>query len=601
MIIRIIAQSLIFISMCIISASASIAEPLSGPGATLSGSPPSVVEQQGVADLSGKLKAAIFAIERAADKIEEAADDEVYSKLADFGLAVLNKTTNIKFKVDSKSSVNSFQRRLSGYLKDSLDKDPKSIVKDFGKGVAESIIVGAAIDFITAYVKEETGSLAQSEFAWLAMRTAESVVFSNGNPVAVAVGQAGLLLDVAVKDVKASKEAWSAYSDLKKAKGYSEKMRIEEMYLQGMLKAAEIDDKKKRQDAVNALALRLESAINDAEYIKYIKDKTVFLNDLTSGQWKALENYRNFGVMSWDLKMENVPPPEKPVLSPIYSDRKDIVVGSINNDINSDAIKNTLIGELPSTSSAYWHGNFVLNYLNGSGIFTTFGYGDGEFSTTNASKPGANTAATLTYYHLGERHYQVDIGSVDYPGDYSYTAWGSWTEGDQRLAAFEADYAHHSGTSKLTPWVAVQRMTPEDVNRLSGTATYSGVLSGVMIGDAGASGFQSGTGMFGMTANFNNNTVTGAVIVMRGPSSPAWAAANFSTSLNGGVDGGLKFNSQLTGTGISNAVNWHSQIRGEFGGPQANEAGGMWAITKTDGSQATGTFHAKKDTNPVAP
>lgn len=295
-----------------------------------------------------------------------------------------------------------------------------------------------------------------------------------------------------------------------------------------------------------------------------------------------------------------VAPPEKPVLSPIISDQKDIVVGSINNDLNSDAIKNALIGELPSTSSTYWHGNFVLNYVNGSGIFTTFGYGDGGFSTP--SKPEANAAATLTYYHLGERDYQVDIRSVDYPGDYSYTAWGSWTEGDQRLAAFEADYAYASNNiSKLTPWVAVQRMSPEDVNRLSGTATYSGVLSGVMIGDTGASGFQSGTGMFGMTANFNNDTVTGAVIVMRSPSSPAWATANFSTSLNDDLDGGLEFNSQLTGTGISNAENWHSQIRGELGGPQANEAGGIWAITKTDGSQATGTFHAKKETNQVAP
>lgn len=285
---------------------------------------------------------------------------------------------------------------------------------------------------------------------------------------------------------------------------------------------------------------------------------------------------------------------EQPVLSGRVGNDETINVIELNTDSKLNAIENAANNE-SSTGSAYWSGNFVLNYVNGSGIFTTFGYGDGGFSAP--SKPEANTAATLTYYHLGERNYQVDIRSVDYPGDYSYTAWGSWTEGDQRLAAFEADYAYHSGTSKLTPWVAVQRMLPEDVSRLSGTATYSGVLSGVMIGDAGASDFQSGTGMFGMTANFNNDTVTGAVIVMRSPSSPAWATGNFSTNLNSDIDGGLEFNSQLTGTGISNAENWHSQIRGEFGGPQANEAGGMWAITKTDGSQATGTFHAKKETN----
>lgn len=264
-----------------------------------------------------------------------------------------------------------------------------------------------------------------------------------------------------------------------------------------------------------------------------------------------------------------------------------IKVGELNNDTKLQAIRDA--ESITPVGGSFWSGNFVLNYSwNGGG----FGYGDGEFTTTN-TKPAPGGDATLTYYHLGERHYQVEIGDIelDELGNYNYTVWGDWRKADSKLAQFEADYAHCSScTSELTPWVAVQRMRPDDIQRLSGSATYRGELSSVMIGESGGSAFQQGSGSILMTANFGNDHLSGALIVRR--QSDVWATATFATELE--RDAGLQFDSTLSGTNISNAQNWHSQIRGEFGGPQANEAGGMWAITKTDGSQATGTFHAKK-------
>lgn len=257
----------------------------------------------------------------------------------------------------------------------------------------------------------------------------------------------------------------------------------------------------------------------------------------------------------------------------------------LNVDAKLRVVENATSGNPDSLDQPYsWNGNFVLNY--------GFGYGDGEFTTTN-TKPAPGGDATLTYYHLGKRHYQVEIGDIelDELGNYNYTVWGDWRKADSKLAQFEADYAHCSScTSELTPWVAVQRMRPDDIQRLSGSATYRGELSSVMIGESGGSAFQQGSGSILMTANFGNDHLSGTLIVRR--QSDVWATATFATELE--RDAGLQFDSTLSGTNISNAQNWHSQIRGEFGGPQANEAGGMWAITKTDGSQATGTFHAKK-------
>lgn len=583
-----LAAALAVLAMGALPVSSSIANPLTGAVATMMPvSDPTVVSAADVGSLSDQLKSIAATI----NAVDDATGGQLKAKLADFTLAVIDKTTNLKnMRIGGEEFSPVIRRRLAAHLDDSFGKNLSDFTKGVGKGMAAGIIVGATIEFIAAQIKEHTGSLAQAEFAWLAMKSAESVAFSGGNPVSLAIGQTMLLGEVVVKDIEAVKEAWSARAGLEQAKKNTEKIGIESMYTLGMVKAAAIDNERLRKDAVADLNDAINKAITNAKYLS--ETEKFNLSKGFRGIWETLENYRNYGVMTYQTPLIGDVQIEPPALSSPAEGHARIEYGEINDKSRLDAIDRAGDAHLPNdpNQSSSWNGNFVLNYRWDHG---SFGYGDGEFKTTN-TKPAPGGDATLTYHHLGERHYQVEIGDVelDELGDYSYTVWGDWRKADPKLAQFEADYAHCSTcTSELTPWVAVQRMRPDDIQRLSGSATYRGELSSVMIGESGGSAFQQGSGSILMTANFGTDHLSGALIVRR--QSDVWATATFATELERDA-GGLQFNSTLSGTNISNAQNWHSQIRGEFGGPQANEAGGMWAITKTDGSQATGTFHAKK-------
>ena len=76
-----------------------------------------------------------------------------------------------------------------------------------------------------------------------------------------------------------------------------------------------------------------------------------------------------------------------------------------------------------------------------------------------------------------------------------------------------------------------------------------------------------------------------------------FGTANFNNlDLTTHPDGeGLQFGGQLTGVQISNQEEWHSQIRGEFGGNQAAEAGGTWSVKSSIlDTEANGVFRATK-------
>ncbi|WP_442764561.1 transferrin-binding protein-like solute binding protein [Sulfurospirillum cavolei] len=169
---------------------------------------------------------------------------------------------------------------------------------------------------------------------------------------------------------------------------------------------------------------------------------------------------------------------------------------------------------------------------------------------------------------------------ANYFGDYNYVAWGTW---DSTFGAIAG------GIPYKAFWVASE-LTIIETQPKTGTATYKGEVQGIL------SGTDPLGGTIGLNANFGTNALTGNMKVTRSDGS-TWRYVTFNTSITTAADGEhMQFATQLNGTNIVTGTNTakDSKIIGDFAGPQAAEAGGIWNITSTNGNVAVGAFRAKK-------
>lgn len=245
------------------------------------------------------------------------------------------------------------------------------------------------------------------------------------------------------------------------------------------------------------------------------------------------------------------------------------------------------------THENFWKGGYTENfyYENDLGAPHNAGFGDGP-AETGAEKPGPDKKLYLLYppqYDSPARELVLHNTEAEYFGGYNYVAWGTWSDPDP---VYTKVYTSH--------WVVVDQIN-RDQKPTSGTATYTGELRGTLWTQGQDNSYHNANGNISMTANFGTNAINGNMQVNNADTGAAFASAAFNTNMTTSADGdSLRFQGKLTGPGISNQESWHSGINGSFGGNQAAEAGGTWAITKTDSAQiapngqASGVFRAEK-------
>jgi hypothetical protein len=319
--------------------------------------------------------------------------------------------------------------------------------------------------------------------------------------------------------------------------------------------------------------------------------KFSYLRDTFATNIIEVSNYNNYSsiekeiqLLTQEIKKEN----QELTLLKLDKNKLEIETSNLTDDYNNDFKKEIAHNTTKtSTHESWWSGNYTKVFYgeNHLGEPSFGGYGDGE-AETKEYKPTAGTKLYLNEIdNEGNTVKTLTSSESSYFGSYDYVAWGTWSDS----TAINQVYTSH--------WVVVDQLDRDQIPK-QGSATYKGELAGGQW-NIGETGYNSVNGVITLNANFGTNNISGNLNVKNASNNSTWATASFNSSMSSGSDGdGLSFKGNLTGAGISNQETWHSQINGSFGGNQAAEVGGVWAITKGTGSngdgQAVGVFRAKK-------
>ena len=192
---------------------------------------------------------------------------------------------------------------------------------------------------------------------------------------------------------------------------------------------------------------------------------------------------------------------------------------------------------------------------------------------------------------------RIKVHARDY-GDYSYVAWGSWSNGKNTRIR------HHfqDGRQSVNPtlggyWIYGQKLELGDIPR-SGSARYTGQVKGHYMSERMASDtieMNSITGDINMNVNFRDSdfSLSGAINLDR--NGEDWATARFN---NQKPEGGIGFYSgyhffirlDVDGDRDQNPSNF---MWGDFFGANAAEVGGGFGVEKGR-ERANGIYRAKK-------
>ncbi len=328
-----------------------------------------------------------------------------------------------------------------------------------------------------------------------------------------------------------------------------------------------------------------------------LRDKYASISTV-SGSVETIENldYKNIESQISNLTGEIKPLNQKLTLDKMQQADLKMSADNLRDATNTIKVTETQnnVPNAPAHES-YWAGGYTENlyYENNLGEPVNSGFGDGpaEFGSPIIDQ---GDAVTMLYPppSSGVNHVEVLNQSPSaYLGSYNYVAWGTWS--DPNRASFSKVYTSH--------WVLVDQID-RDQKPKSGTATYTGELRGTLWTIGQDNSYHNANGDITMDADFAKNSINGTLNVRNADNLTSFAEkVKFDTTMSSTADGdGLKFQGTLTGDGISKQQEFPSQISGEFGGDQAAEAGGTWAITKTDSAQiapngqATGVFRAEK-------
>ena len=213
-------------------------------------------------------------------------------------------------------------------------------------------------------------------------------------------------------------------------------------------------------------------------------------------------------------------------------------------------------------------------------VFTTTTTDLNAFMDTNAFGAMKTNALGMPSYYST----QGDFSGEGWT-DYRYTSMGYWAH-DYSSGGNDYSYGEQS------TWVAGQ-LTPANpqMGIASGSAYYTGkVLGAVQGGDGeGNANIDLLTGGFNMTVNFSDRGLSGAFTDLRRDwDNSLWLdRADFAIS---GFSGNT-YSGAITGNGIDSAS---SLLNGSFFGPNAEETGGAWRISKNADDWAAGVYAAKR-------
>jgi len=278
-----------------------------------------------------------------------------------------------------------------------------------------------------------------------------------------------------------------------------------------------------------------------AEYAAYISDNI----DASGETDDIVDDSEEIHGVSGEDNDDNSDETEEPSQPADSSDRKyrgNMAASFASGGSHSAAIKGDEITVEPYVGMA-------INPLGSSGVYA----GDFEIAT---------------------------IENTDELGEYSYMSWGTWNATNPPQTYTESNGNVNEFANGYWVMGAISRDIPAQ-----GSATYRGVLEG----DYNSNGIlEAGvmSGSIDMTANFANSQLTGDINIKR--SGVDWQNSDLQ---NGTINNQYGyFSADLSGDGTGN-------INGRFFGENAQipvEAGGSWYYRKSDNSNATGIFRAKK-------
>ncbi len=167
----------------------------------------------------------------------------------------------------------------------------------------------------------------------------------------------------------------------------------------------------------------------------------------------------------------------------------------------------------------------------------------------------------------------VDDAVFNDLGDYNYTTWGDWE-------TKTLDTINPQNTVTHGYWIDGNETPLQNLPK-TGTATYAGGVIGDFTPAGGVTNIGAIQGAVNLQVNFSNQTI--AADMQLNKNGVPWDATSMPpTNLNGTAWNGTMQGQNSTGT-----------LQGNFYGPNAEEAAGVWNLNNPKG-QAIGAFRAKK-------
>ena len=209
-----------------------------------------------------------------------------------------------------------------------------------------------------------------------------------------------------------------------------------------------------------------------------------------------------------------------------------------------------------------------------AGVGSTYSH---TFDLAN-SAPGTGPLAGLIGVLEGT---QFSDGSVQHElvldPNLNFATYGLWVNVQSVSVGVE---------SGATGAFAIGQLTPAAAIPTTGSATYAGSTIGAMINGTTSALL---TGSVNLTANFNSMSVNGSMVLNSWATGAPAAFANLTLGpapISAGNGG--SYSGPLNGSGFTGSAS------GNFYGPHAEETAGTWAITNNAGTNAIGSFGAKK-------
>lgn len=605
--------SLLVIGLGVISSySAAEENALWGPGTTVNSGvpislPPSIEGDTTSADFSNIISnTTTSAIFSGADKITES----LLSTLSDSGL--------------SSGAISTISSRVKQRMANLSIQSGTASVGNFGKDV----IVGMLVDFVAEeamnYQIQRGGNFSTVRAATTYVLIKQSyIVATSKGPVGVIVGQAGLMRDIALKDIQAFQE----YTEARELAEHAElRADMWDAYGDFILSYQAARTPQEQDDAANDFQIRLENIASQRDLFDIIAPSAGALNtpgnrpgdnrnasslsalyeDLVlnfSGlQREFLENQKYnplapYAVPDFDIKSIL----SEPIIGEIAQE------GTVNefialsgNDLQNE--QTVLVAEFASPDDDT--GTPGVDGGGDEGGGGDDGGQDGDRDPVDPEEPTSD----ITNVVVSTVSLPVSDGSIRYSGPLisedgntiRYDYWGIDQSQSAKIEGFNHLY-WGTGNDGLQ-WIYGVASTPEQFALRTGTATFNGGLSGYYAQGT----FDSNTvyedsimGELALNIDFGNNRLTGEgrveidTLVRSETLSFSLNQADITAS-NSGLTRSLGFS---TNASLDDGVVGSGNFSGTFYGADASEAAGSFAFGLVGGF-AAGVWAAGENFDP---